>query len=583
MVLSLLLTILVMVTDRVIYRLWSPPSAAIHDAVPSIMAAAPSIVPLAAVEPYAQGQTAPVGPVDNPAVTGDLASGQAAPTGLAHDLAPVASGLGIAASAEERGSIRLINAPLPALHARLVTAKSPRLAPALKLTLHTSLTLLLHICFCLGISPTGASVLPVWACDRVVCDGTPSPPGEPICVRSVAGLTLYLLCALYLLLSARQLRHGMPLIPTEHPLTGSPRLSRYYLHLLGLSFPFLWEMRTTLDWSVSATSLSLFEWIKLEDIYVGLVSVRATMTTKLAHPFGARRPFSTKLGTGGTLIAVVLVLILGPLFFFSSGNPITQPNRVMSAQVRLTLRTPSGLFPLGTISRFNNDLERSISPDDSIISGECSAKQLQTKDNSGCGYAYLLPLEANVDYQRLVFAEASDLLWTISPQALEQLSSTLSQHQLEVHLEATVEWTREVAVGGSTVVRLSNAVLLSEYQREQMLQVSQVVNWQVSAMVLRRPPHAVLCRLPPNTSLSLSLSLCLLLAGDKCISCIQRRLDFFDISFCQIRALTFSRLTASSSTWGLSSHGMAYDAGPIGRLAGIRVAATFFGLRRLHD
>ena len=97
-----------MVTDRVIYRLWSPPSAAIHDAVPSIMAAAPSIVPLAAVEPYAQGQTAPVGPVDNPAVTGDLASGQAAPTGLAHDLAPVASGLGIAASAEERGSIRLI-------------------------------------------------------------------------------------------------------------------------------------------------------------------------------------------------------------------------------------------------------------------------------------------------------------------------------------------------------------------------------------------------------------------------------------------------------------------------------------------
>ena len=45
-----------------------------------------------------------------------------------------------------------------------------------------------------------------------------------------------------------------------------------------------------------------------------------------------------------------------------------------------------------------------------------------------------------------------------------------------------------------------------------MLQVSQVVNWQVSAMVLRRPPHAVLCRLPPNTSLSLSLSACFLQA-----------------------------------------------------------------------
>ena len=126
----------------------------------------------------------------------------------------------------------------------------------------------------------------------------------------------------------------MPLIPTEHPLTGSAGLSRYYLHLAAMSFPFLWEMRTSLDWTVARTSLSLFEWLKLEDIYAGLVSVRATMAFKLRSPRGAQRTVETKLGTGALFVAAVLLLILGPMFVFSSANPISEANLVRSAQAR---------------------------------------------------------------------------------------------------------------------------------------------------------------------------------------------------------------------------------------------------------
>jgi len=37
--------------------------------------------------------------------------------------------------------------------------------------------------------------------------------------------------------------------------------------------PFLYELRALLDWSCTATTLSLFDWLKLEDIHTSLFMV----------------------------------------------------------------------------------------------------------------------------------------------------------------------------------------------------------------------------------------------------------------------------------------------------------------------
>ena len=34
--------------------------------------------------------------------------------------------------------------------------------------------------------------------------------------------------------------------------------------------PFLWEARAFVDWTVETTSLDIWSWMKLEDIYAGL-------------------------------------------------------------------------------------------------------------------------------------------------------------------------------------------------------------------------------------------------------------------------------------------------------------------------
>uniref|UniRef100_A0A7S3WEL8 Piezo THU9 and anchor domain-containing protein n=2 Tax=Emiliania huxleyi TaxID=2903 RepID=A0A7S3WEL8_EMIHU len=397
---------LVTVAERVIYGLWVPPSVAAlpSDVAPQrpgggVASVATVETPRSAVVRELSGSTAA-------AQGGGSAAPSAAQDGGAEASPAVAGCLAVGASSEvarvrplylradaHLGSERTVLAtpvlgtPLDELQSRVVPGRRPQLAPALKLALHISLVIALHASFCIGLARGGASALPVWACNKDYCDGTEAPAGQPICTRSRAGLGFYLLCCLYLLLSALQLKHGMPLIPTEHPLTGSAGLSRYYLHLAAMSFPFLWEMRTSLDWTVARTSLSLFEWLKLEDIYAGLVSVRATMAFKLRSPRGAQRTVETKLGTGALFVAAVLLLILGPMFVFSSANPISEANLVRSAQVRLTLRTPTGLFPLGATTRFNNDIELPLPLTSPVLSADCSGDKLQeeTSDRGrGC-------------------------------------------------------------------------------------------------------------------------------------------------------------------------------------------------------
>ena len=74
-----------------------------------------------------------------------------------------------------------------------------------------------------------------------------------------------------------------------------------------MALPFLWELRVVLDWTFDTTSLTLFEWLKIEDIYVGLTAVRYDMANRRSYPRGARQPFREKLGIG--CLAVVLLRI----------------------------------------------------------------------------------------------------------------------------------------------------------------------------------------------------------------------------------------------------------------------------------
>ena len=90
-------------------------------------------------------------------------------------------------------------------------------------------------------------------------------------------MAFYALCCAYLWLSAKQLRDGLPLIVREHPLTDSSSRVNLYLYKAYMAIPFLWEIRSIMDWTVERTSLDLTSYLQLEDVYAGLCLVRANL------------------------------------------------------------------------------------------------------------------------------------------------------------------------------------------------------------------------------------------------------------------------------------------------------------------
>ena len=329
-------------------------------------------------------------------------------------------------------------------------------------------------------------VLPVWSCNLAAC---PDINSTSCCTPQQLVVAFYLLCCAYLALSAGQLRLGLPLIMREHPLTDSGDKLNSYLFKGYMFLPFLWELRTALDWTVEATSLSLFVSLKLEDIYIGLCTVRDDMNNRRRYARGRRQPWLDKLLYGALMVVLLLAILLGPLTLFMAGSILSQPNLAVSASAALGvtidvessagnsgafLEAPAaevvegGAFPLGTISRF--ELQR-LPLDDPLLTQpfalfQClNAPQQATCGEEGgddrsckgvCGYSYLLGQLQGTDYQLLRLKPDADLQWAINVRALGALRASTAPNasaRVSLHLSLTVQ--RQHAVAGSLAMTYS--------------------------------------------------------------------------------------------------------------------------------
>lgn len=151
-------------------------------------------------------------------------------------------------------------------------------------------------------------------------------------------------------------------------MTDSSSLLALYVHSIFMAFPFLWEFRIAVDWTFSPdTSLSLFMWLKLEDIYAGLCAVRMSMKGRRQHAKGQRQSTCMKLSVGGGVLLAMLFITVGPLVLFSPASPLQQQNELTGASASLyvsidypqagalppvTATSFGGRIELGTISRF---------------------------------------------------------------------------------------------------------------------------------------------------------------------------------------------------------------------------------------
>ena len=230
-------------------------------------------------------------------------------------------------------------------------------------------------------------------------------------VSNNPSLELFLLLKLlYLFFSALQIYYGFPPVETTgfQDLTRHPGKYTVQLYKVYRAIPFVFELRTILDWMCTATSLDLDETFKLEDIYTRLYLVQCALISRREHRRGDSRPWDEKLLNGAFFFFGLLLIIFTPMLLFSSANPVTQSNLVTGVEVELSLLGPRGEWTLLTISSLNESLRA----DDYTYSTLRQERLIDSNDKQE-------------DIQAIQLTSFSDELWTISPPALSALTNEL--------------------------------------------------------------------------------------------------------------------------------------------------------------
>ncbi|KAK4558511.1 hypothetical protein RGQ29_008015 [Quercus rubra] len=179
---------------------------------------------------------------------------------------------------------------------------------------------------------------------------------------------IYLAKAISLALQAIQIRYGIPLQSTLYRqfLTSEVSRTKYLGYRLYRALPFLYELRCVLDWSCTATSLTMYDWLKLEDIHASLFLVKCdAVLNRAKHKQGERQTKMTKCCNGICLFFILICVIWAPMLMYSSGNPTNIANPVKDASVQIDIKTASGRLTLYQTTlcekipwdKFNDDID----------------------------------------------------------------------------------------------------------------------------------------------------------------------------------------------------------------------------------
>ncbi|KAI5316045.1 hypothetical protein L3X38_045221 [Prunus dulcis] len=160
---------------------------------------------------------------------------------------------------------------------------------------------------------------------------------------------IFLAKAVSLALQAIQLRHGIPHKSTLYRQFLTSEISRinYLGYRLYRALPFLYELRCALDWSCTTTSLTMYDWLKLEDIHASLYLVKCdAVLNRAKHKQGEKQTKMTKCCNGICLFFILICVIWAPMLMYSSGNPTNIENPIKDASVQVDIKTASGRLSL---------------------------------------------------------------------------------------------------------------------------------------------------------------------------------------------------------------------------------------------
>ncbi|XP_065164464.1 piezo-type mechanosensitive ion channel component isoform X3 [Atheta coriaria] len=221
----------------------------------------------------------------------------------------------------------------------------------------------------------------------------------------------YMVKCFYLLLSAYQIRCGYPARILGNFICKGYGMINMALFKAFLLIPFLFELRTIMDWMWTDTSMTVFDWIKMEDIFAHIYQLKCSryMEDEYPQPRGVRKASTSKYVMGGGLLIFIIGVIWFPLVFFSLGNAVGAPNVPYDVTVSLRLGPYEALYKTSAQS---NSIDQFTENDFNVMQQKYYTNQLASNYINIYDYGDIAAVKLSFD---------SATVWSISPPDKERM------------------------------------------------------------------------------------------------------------------------------------------------------------------
>ncbi|XP_053562571.1 piezo-type mechanosensitive ion channel component 1 isoform X2 [Bombina bombina] len=255
----------------------------------------------------------------------------------------------------------------------------------------------------------------------------------------VAQLWYFVKC-IYFALSAYQIRCGYPTRILGNFLTKKYNHVNLFLFQGFRLVPFLVELRAVMDWVWTDTTLSLSNWMCVEDIYANIFIIKCSRETekKYPQPKGQKKKKMVKYGMGGLIIVFLICIIWFPLLFMSLVRSVVG---VVNHPIDVTLTLKLGGYePLFTMSA----QQQSIQP---FTPHEYEA--LTYNFESQPTAMQFITLYSYEDIVTARIEGSSGSVWSISPPSRDQMRKELQNGSSDITLRFTWNFQRDLSKGGT--------------------------------------------------------------------------------------------------------------------------------------
>ncbi|EDR28959.1 hypothetical protein EDI_172760 [Entamoeba dispar SAW760] len=133
----------------------------------------------------------------------------------------------------------------------------------------------------------------------------------------------YLFKVVYWTISGLQIRAGYNILSSKRILMINYSFYSQMIFHTYYTLPFVYEIRTILDWCLSKTSMFYKQWLKVEDIHAELYMNQCdrVIERNRNHVYGQPRGIVERITSGFIMVIVLLAILWFPLLFMSSAAP----------------------------------------------------------------------------------------------------------------------------------------------------------------------------------------------------------------------------------------------------------------------